>query len=626
MNPLKLVFAAIGAVTLSLVFLGTALSLQSGAGKALWTLQEKTKPVTVRDASGQVLGAINPFCEVAASDRPECKDFVPIRLSEISSTFLAGLILVEDARFFVYHGVDPGAAPRLLRGAGGSTLAMQTVKNAVLLDASERGLLKAGPCTLNTKVLTVCRKATELILAPVLRMRYGERESLELMLSRGAPWLCVDASNTRKGIFDASYGYFRVHPSQLTAAQSMFLVSTWKTPGATCPKKTAEADLKAMQRVRNDQLTALLLLRNAGVLSQSQYEQAVNEPLQLEGWRIEMKGKQVTRAVWLGTPKNALDMRYRALIQRELHQLIDSGRLKTMPDSVTLSIDPALQQQLDAAVRRERLPSYAAVGAAVVGFDGSILALTSRGGRRSWATTAQRPIASTGKALIYGVGFENGLSPQTTFPDRPFQWHGQTIRNVTRTYSFRDVSIANATVTSLNTVAVAVEDRYHAEITETYRRAGLVEDTTNASAPALGNKWHSSPLNMARLYASFGAQGQLCDTHIIASASLAGKNLNFAHPCEALLSPQSADQVTQILRQAVTSSHGHVPQLRGARPIGAKTGTSEDYADLWLSAVTDQAAISVWVGDPDQNRSMHSVYAQQPAVRIATVVKNYQRR
>jgi penicillin-binding protein 1A len=49
--------------------------------------------------------------------------------------------------------------------------------------------------------------------------------------------------------------------------------------------------------------------------------------------------------------------------------------------------------------------------------------------------------------------------------------------------------------------------------------------------------------------------------------------------------------------------------------IGGKTGTSNDYKDLWFVGLTDQYTAGVWVGK-DKNGNVRNIYEQGPQMLI----------
>jgi len=67
-----------------------------------------------------------------------------------------------------------------------------------------------------------------------------------------------------------------------------------------------------------------------------------------------------------------------------------------------------------------------------------------------------------------------------------------------------------------------------------------------------------------------------------------------------MMSKDSAEKITQILRQAPTPD-GHVPHwlVKNAQPIAYKTGTSYGFRDAWAAGYTDKWTVIVWAGRPD---------------------------
>jgi penicillin-binding protein 1B len=111
---------------------GTQAALQLRAdfdGSHLRSLTDlKTeKPVTLARLDPLLIGGIYPAHN---------EDRVLVKLNEMPSLLIKGLIAVEDRQFYTHHGVDPRGVARALvttlRGAGlqgGSTLTQQLVKN-----------------------------------------------------------------------------------------------------------------------------------------------------------------------------------------------------------------------------------------------------------------------------------------------------------------------------------------------------------------------------------------------------------------------------------------------------------------------------------------------------------------
>ena len=130
-----------------------------------------------------------------------------------------------------------------------------------------------------------------------------------------------------------------------------------------------------------------------------------------------------------------------------------------------------------------------------------------------------------------------------------------------------------------------------------------------------------SPLEMATAYATFASGGIQCKPlGVLSMNDRQGKSLPVpSAQCHRAISPYVADSVAQVLR-AVFAPYGTGSGLDlGTRPIGGKTGTTNDSAATWFSGFTPQYAMSVWVGDPrgGQKYPLHNIEAY--GQRIGTV-------
>src|SRR5439155_11354163 len=67
-----------------------------------------------------------------------------------------------------------------------------------------------------------------------------------------------------------------------------------------------------------------------------------------------------------------------------------------------------------------------------------------------------------------------------------------------------------------------------------------------------------------------------------------------------------ANTVAYALAQVVQKGTGQRARL-GNRPVGGKTGTTENHVDAWFCGFTRQLATTVWMGYPKGGRTMEHV-------------------
>jgi membrane peptidoglycan carboxypeptidase len=77
--------------------------------------------------------------------------------------------------------------------------------------------------------------------------------------------------------------------------------------------------------------------------------------------------------------------------------------------------------------------------------------------------------------------------------------------------------------------------------------------------------------------------------------------------CEQVVRPEIAHLVTAMLQGVVSGGTGTAAQIPG-RPVAGKTGTAQDYTNVYFAGYTPQVATAVWVGFPDGQKPMDAFY------------------
>ncbi len=155
-------------------------------------------------------------------------------LSEVPDLFEKGLIATEDQRFYKHKGVDLfstfRAFLRNLRAKefsqGGSTLTQQLAKN--LFFSHEK---------------TLERKVAELFVVYELEDTYGKDVILELYINTvyyGDGYYCIK---------DASNGYFRCKPMDMTDYEATRLAGVFSAPSVFAPSEDSEVTHKRHEHV-----------------------------------------------------------------------------------------------------------------------------------------------------------------------------------------------------------------------------------------------------------------------------------------------------------------------------------------------------------------------------------------
>jgi penicillin-binding protein 1A len=117
-----------------------------------------------------------------------------------------------------------------------------------------------------------------------------------------------------------------------------------------------------------------------------------------------------------------------------------------------------------------------------------------------------------------------------------------------------------------------------------------------------------STLDMASAYSTLANGGVHCQPYAISKVLLPeGKKLYQHHrQCKQAIDPDIAHLVTAMMQRVVCCGTGTAAQI--GRPVAGKTGTGQDYTNVYFAGFTPQVATAVWVGFPQGNVPMSGYY------------------
>ena len=185
---------------------------------------------------------------------------VPVKYEQIPPEFIHAFLAAEDSSFFEHSGISFKSLGRALSETvtgsdvqtGGSTITMQVAKNYYL--SPER---------------TLKRKLTEIFLARKIEQNLSKEEILTLYVNK------IFLGKNAYGIAAAAKIYYNKSLEELSIAQMAMISGLPKAPSRYNPVANPK---RALER-RNWILGRMLQL---GYLNQSQYQQAIAEPVNLD--------------------------------------------------------------------------------------------------------------------------------------------------------------------------------------------------------------------------------------------------------------------------------------------------------------------------------------------------------
>jgi penicillin-binding protein 1A len=217
------------------------------------------------------------------------------------------------------------------------------------------------------------------------------------------------------------------------------------------------------------------------------------------------------------------------------------------------------------------------------------------------ATQAMRQVGSTFKPLVYTAALENGLTPESIVLDTPFSFSDGLGRLwQPRNYDGKfkgPISARQALIESRNVPTVKVaSDVGIQNIVVTARRFGIAGPLQPYLPLALG-ACEATPLEMASAFTVFPNLGTQAKPYFIKKVEDHDrvKKEESMQQIRHVLRPEIAGQMLGMLQDVVRSgTAASANSLR--RPLGGKTGTTDDFTDAWFVGFTPSLTAAVWIG------------------------------
>jgi penicillin-binding protein 1A len=584
----------------------------------------------------------------------------PLKIEQIPLLVQQAFIAVEDARFYKHSGVDFKSLLRAFfvdlsakkKLQGGSTISMQVARNFFL-----------------SRQKTYLRKTQEILLALKMEYYLSKKQILELYLNK------IFLGHRNFGIAAAAQFYFGKTVEELDIADIAILAGLPKAPSLLNPiasaerclarrnyvllkmldhgfidKKSFEAALQqpimpvplADKPLLHDQILIEFLkkelqescpqalARGDDIMTTIQGSLQILAKKSLSEGLLTVLGEQKlpqSTTPQLETAGDDLPSFLEPCVVKENHDSkviieLDSGSVRLLSPITEKISDEQFVERYEHAVagrrfyfdhRYQRLLYLSAISGAIVILDkdGSLRALV---GGPSWsdtffnrATQAKRPIASTVKSLIFSQALDQGYDVTSLIEDAPyaindsqgFVWrphnhHGQYQGTI---------SLENAFLRSSNLASV----RLCQEISLTNLSKALSQTTKQSEQPlplsfSLGS-FECTPLELARLYSAFSNEGR----YPLSTPFIMGEKASW----DVLCSPESAYIIADLQKRF----------LQRLCPdklfnCGGKTGTSNNFHDLWFAGYQNDLCCVVWIGfDQPRSTEMYAVKGAFPIWR-----------
>lgn len=581
---------------------------------------------------------------VIASFYAQNREVVPIK--NISVYMQRAVVAREDRRFFEHAGVDVQGVLRafvqtyVAKGdtQGGSSLTQQYVKNVLMVKAREDDDPIAE---YHASEDTVARKLREMLIAVQMEKKYSKYEILQGYLN-----IAQFGSGSLYGVEAAAKRYFNTTAAKLTVVQAATIAAITKNPEKYDP--SIEANQKTAEEQRN---IVLDLMLQEKFITKTQHDKAKATPLK-DTLNIQsvQQGCQVAgdAAFFCSYVTNQiLNSKEFGKTEQARQKLLNEGGLEIYTTMDVNANNAAMKAARD-TIPVDDPSGFEVTIAAIKPGTGEVLGF---GINRTYDATDAAKTDPTRTSVNYavdqkdggGIGFNVG---STWKPINMVAWmlQGHSITESLKTYTRYANSSFNCSkfsghgtwslhnseggttspetplqglIKSHNTTQASMTQVIglcaiaDAAKTVGYHNAILgQEDVYSANSfnpPMIIGSVQASPLTMANVYATLGANGVECTPIAIKKViKQDGKSVKVPSAnCHQAISPEIAQTTAYALNQGVLKGEAKATQLDNNRKTFAKTGTNEQTYMLTAGFIPNTVAAFVAVGNAEVQESFY---------------------
>lgn len=534
-----------------------------------------------------------------------------IQLNQISPAAIAAFVVVEDKRFYEHHGVDwvrafgaikSGLAYVLLgrgRLQGFSTITMQLARNLFPEDISGQDR-------------TPRRKLREMHVAFELEAQFPKDKILELYLNQ------INLGNGAFGIEAAAQRYFGKSARDLNVAEAATLAGVPRSPTRYNPRRNPDFSVERRNLI-------LELMADEGVLSKPDAERWKSYPLLLSSrsdlsevapYFTEYVRQQLRTR--FGSELYRAGLRIYTTVDLDVQQAAERAMSRQLEDiehnKTKFGKYPRetyadyLEKRTDESEPQTQSPYLQGLALVIEAKTGKILAMV--GGRDfndskfNRAVQSIRQPGSTFKPITYTAALRAGHPWSEIVVDDPISvemeagkppWEPQN-------YDSRfngPMSLKEAFYKSQNIPAIRIgmDIKPPAVIGEA-ARFGLTTPVRPYPSIYIGSEG-VYPIEMISAYTAFATMGTRTTPYGIERVEDRNGNVLWAPKPRSEVVMDSAlawlmlDGLRDVVRRGTAAlSVGSQFTL----PAGGKTGTTNDYSDVWFIGFTSDLVGGVWIG------------------------------
>lgn len=524
---------------------------------------------------------------------------VELEYEDIPSYVKNAFLATEDRLFYNHPGFDVTGISRAFIvnmqsdgvEQGGSTITQQLARNAFL-----------------THSQSYERKISELLHAYQLERTMTKEEILTAYLNT------IYFANGVYGIEAAAEYYFGKSSSELTYAQTAFLASIPNNPSHYNP-------LEHQERTDERKNWVLSRMLEEDVIEEEDYQSSLDETI------------EVTQS-----SRREEHPDYIAYVYHELQELIANEEGYTEPDrddsanvadnenaeddplqdrvnevlaegiTIETGLDPEMQDHVQEQVNEQLADSDIQGAASVVNHQNHSIAAITGGTNyqlfdyhRGYQTFRQ-PGSAIKPLLVFAPYLnETNQSPQSMISAEPFARNGYEPENFGGG-EYGKVTMNEAFTQSYNTAAVRMMDNTGIEESFAYIEPfhfKQLADSDYRLPSALGGFTHGVSVNeLTAAYTVFSTDGEYHEPRAIQAVRDHNGDVLYEwnDSAEEIYEKQTAEQIQTMLSGVISEGTGREAGFETSGFLGGKTGTTNEYYDLWFVGADDDYTAGLWLG------------------------------
>ncbi|RKL65584.1 penicillin-binding protein [Salipaludibacillus neizhouensis] len=522
---------------------------------------------------------------------------IAVSYSNIPSKFIEAFVAAEDQKFYVHKGFDTGGIARAFLvnlqnksiEQGGSTLTQQLARNLYL-----------------THSQTYERKLTELLYAYHLEKKFSKNDIMEMYLNT------VYFSNGVYGIEAASNYYFSKKTDELSIAEIAFLSSIPNSPAHYNPLTNSENTHQRKEWI-------LEKMHENQFITDKELEESLEDMITLEIYEkkdsfpdyvtyVHYELKQIVSAEegFVQKIHSASSQEERTSFEEKLAKRVDE--LISSGITIETALNPSIQTHALSTINRllENSPIQAATSiidheqAEIVAITGGV-SYDKFNFHRGFQAYRQ-PGSVIKPLLVYAPLLEEtSLNMASVIDAGPINRNGYSPNNFGGAI-YGKATIETALKNSYNTAAVRMLDTVGIETAFSYVdqfNFAKVSSSDYKLPSALGGFEHGMTVNeLTQAYSTFSTDGVYHSPKAIRNIMDADGEVLYSMEKENLeiWSEDTIADLRKMLAKVVSEGTGKAARLNRAGYTGGKTGTTNEFHDLWFIGMNDRYTTGLWMG------------------------------